>query len=80
VTCRELTDFIMGYVEGELPAESREPFERHLSRCPNCEAYVRQYADTIRAGKRACDCPEDELPASVPEELVQTILAARRTL
>ncbi len=80
MTCREFADFIMDYLAGELPSETRDPFERHLSLCPNCDEYLRQYGDTIRAGKRAFDCPEDELPAGVPEELVQAILAARRSL
>jgi anti-sigma factor RsiW len=77
VTCREFADFIMGYLTGELPSETLEPFERHISRCPNCEEYLRQYKNTIEAGKRAFHCLDDEVPDEVPEDLVKAILASR---
>jgi anti-sigma factor RsiW len=80
VTCREFTDFIMSYLDGELSNDVRAPFERHLERCPGCNEYLRQYTDTIRAGKRAFDCSDDAVPDDVPEELVQAILAARKGL
>jgi len=34
--CRELADFLMDYVSGELPEESRTHFEFHLTKCRNC--------------------------------------------
>lgn len=78
MNCRELAEFLMDYVSNELPAEARDPFEVHLSRCPNCLEYVRQYRVTIVAERRAFNCDED-LP-EVPEELIQAILLARKGL
>ncbi|HYB97496.1 MAG TPA: zf-HC2 domain-containing protein [Vicinamibacterales bacterium] len=75
--CRELADFLMDYVSGELPAENRTHFEFHLSKCKNCHAYLVQYELTIRAGKMACDEMSDELPP-IPDELVRAVLAARQ--
>jgi anti-sigma factor RsiW len=80
VTCRELADFIMDYLTGELPRTTREPFERHLADCPNCEEYLRQYRQTIEAGKRAFSCETDALPMDIPDDLVQAILDARKGL
>lgn len=78
MTCRELADFILDYLAGELPLTTREPFERHLMQCRDCHEYLRQYRQTVEAGKRAFTCLGDELPADVPEDLVQAILAARK--
>jgi anti-sigma factor RsiW len=76
--CRELAEFLMDYVSGDLPQESHTHFEFHLSKCRNCRAYLLQYEITIRAGKIACDEMSDEL-AEIPDELVRAVLAARVT-
>lgn len=78
MTCREFADFIMDYVSGELPSESRAQFEHHLSLCTNCRKYLTSYEETVKLGKRAFDDDGSPLPADVPEELVQAILEARR--
>ena len=74
--CRELADFLMDYVSGELPVESREHFEFHLSKCKNCHEYLIQYEVTIKAGKIACDELSDEMGA-IPDDLVKAVIAAR---
>lgn len=78
MTCREFIDFIMSYLDGELPGEQRAPFEYHLSRCPACDRYLRQYRATVAAGKAAFTTPDAEVPEEVPEELVSAILSSRR--
>ncbi len=35
-TCEELSDKIVDYVDGELPAEEAQIVARHLSECPRC--------------------------------------------
>ena len=65
----------MDYVAGELPADVLATFELHLSRCPNCRNYLEQYRATIQAGKTACDIAKRGI--TMPEELIQAILAAR---
>jgi anti-sigma factor RsiW len=78
VTCRELTEFIIEYLDGELTPEERAPFERHLKACPPCERYLRQYRFTVAAGRVAFTECEGEIPAQVPEELIRAILDSRR--
>lgn len=75
--CRELAEFLMDYVSGDLPEEARAHFELHLSRCHNCHEYLEQYESTIKAGKIACG-DDQSLPANVPEDLVKAILEARK--
>ncbi len=80
MNCRELAEFILEYTTGELPAEVREVFELHLSRCDNCHEYLAQYKHTVDCERRAFESAPAPLPADVPEELIQAILKARREL
>ena len=47
ITCRQLIEFIADYLDGDLDAVSRADFERHLPRCPSCQAYLQSYRETI---------------------------------
>lgn len=77
MTCKEFADFIADYRSAELAPDVRGQFEDHLARCANCRRYLRAYEDTVTLGRHAY-ADGDPLPADVPEELVQAILAARR--
>ena len=78
MTCRELADFILDYLDGGLAADVRERFEGHLTRCPNCRRYIAAYETTVSLGRRAFD---DESATAdrtgAPEDLIQAILSAR---
>jgi predicted anti-sigma-YlaC factor YlaD len=50
-------------------------FERHLSLCASCRAYVDSYRRTVMLGK---DAYADSALCSPPDELVETILSIRR--
>ena len=76
--CRELADFLLDYVSGELPDDSRAHFELHLQRCRNCHEYLLQYESTIKAGRIACGEASDELPDDIPDDLVKAVMAARK--
>jgi anti-sigma factor RsiW len=76
LTCREIADFLLDYVSGELPDVHVAQFERHLAVCPACVDYIRSYKAAIQLSRNAFDELVDE--TAVPEELVQAILATRR--
>ncbi len=78
MTCRELADFLMQYVEGGLAPDQRGEFETHVGICPDCLNYLDTYKETVRLGRSICAEPEGPVPAEVPEELVTAVLAARR--
>ncbi|MSO92928.1 MAG: anti-sigma factor [Rhodospirillales bacterium] len=40
ISCEELTDLINPYVDGELSAQDRDAFERHVAACANCSRAV----------------------------------------
>jgi anti-sigma factor RsiW len=75
LTCRELTEFLADYFAGELGPDGRSLFEGHLADCPDCVAYLRSYAETMRLAKDAYG--DEPVPAGVPEQLIRAILAAR---
>lgn len=75
--CREFTEFIVDYLAGVLPEDTRARFERHLSRCDACRAYLSNYEATIALEREAFADPDADVPADVPEDLVQAILNSR---
>lgn len=77
--CKEITDFIMAYLDNELEVETRRTFEYHLGKCPACVTFLDSYKRSISLGREAFTCPENR-PASahVPEGLIKAILEATR--
>ena len=75
LACREITDLLTAYLEGELPGEARERFDAHLAECPYCTTYVAQMLATIdRLGR----LDEATLPAGVRERLAAAFRDGRR--
>ena len=79
MTCREFTDFIVDHCEGRLPKPVAEEFDDHLSVCPACRTYLRNYRRTIDLARDAAR-GDEALPADVPRELVEAVLAASRRM
>lgn len=77
LTCRQVVDFIMAYLEGELDADARREFERHLHVCPSCVNYLASYRRTVELGKVAMADSEDDATGTVPEALLRAIRRAR---
>ena len=80
MTCREFIEFVWRYVDEDLRPEERVQFEAHLADCPDCIKYLRSYGDTMRAGRIAFRDLDESVPAGVPEELIQAVLASRACL
>jgi anti-sigma factor RsiW len=77
MTCKQLVEFLMDYMDGSLSEPQRACFEEHLAECPDCVAYLATYQEVIRIGKAICAEERDSVPPDVPEELVHAVLAAR---
>ncbi len=75
LTCREFEDFILNYLEDELPTYQKIKFEFHIKVCKECRDYLAAYQLSINSYKEACSVDQAELPP-VPEELVEAILIA----
>jgi anti-sigma factor RsiW len=77
MTCREFADFIGDYESGALPEPARASFERHLTRCLNCQRYLTHYREAVALGRAAFEDEDAAVPGNVPEDLIAAILAAR---
>lgn len=75
--CRQVLDFLAAYLDGELSEQERSDFDAHLAFCPDCVRYLDSYRETARLGAAAYDDAE-ATASSVPESLVQAVLASRR--
>lgn len=76
--CREIADFLMAYVDGELPDDQRQVFDAHMTACPCCAKYLASYRTTVALGREAL-CGDDEHDTGdLPDELIRAVLAARR--
>jgi len=79
MTCREIVEFLMRYLDGELPPEQAAVFAAHLGDCPQCEAYLETYRQTVQLSRLACAARDEEAPcADMPEALVRAVVAASR--
>jgi anti-sigma factor RsiW len=48
LSCQELVELVTDYLEGALPSELHERFERHIAHCSGCQTYLEQMHATIR--------------------------------
>ena len=78
ITCRQFEDFLLDYHEGNLTAGQRRIFELHIAVCRECRDYLAAYRHTLELGKRAFEDPKAPLPGTVPEDLIEAVLAARQ--
>ena len=77
LTCRELVEFLDNYIAHDMGGRALASFEKHLSDCPPCVAYLETYRQSIRMGRAALKGSDEHVPEAVPEDLVRAILAAR---
>ncbi len=67
LTCKELVELVTDYLEDMLPLAERRRFERHVTACSGCRAYLSQMRALIRASGRIV---EQDLPAAMRDELL----------
>ncbi len=77
LTCEQLERFIVDYLDSKLPAVQQREFEEHLSHCPACEGYLANYRSSIKLSQAAFKEESDSRCETMPEALVQAILASR---
>jgi anti-sigma factor RsiW len=76
LTCKEITELVTDYAEGNLSFMDRLRFRMHIGMCRNCRRYVRQVKATAAAlGK----LPPPELPPDLEQELLQRFESWKRT-
>lgn len=71
VSCRDVVDLLIDYIEQDLDGDREALVERHLSDCPTCHTFVRQY-------RRTSALCRDELARNMPCDLQTRLVAALR--
>lgn len=79
-TCKEVSEFLMAFLDKELPSAQQDEFARHMAMCPPCAEYMRTYQDTIKLckGAHAAGKSVEKPSEKPPEQLINAILASRR--
>jgi len=78
LTCKEFDDFMVDYLGDGLSVWQKYMCWLHVRMCRECAHFVREYKGTIELGKMAFQDMDDEVPASVPDELIKAALAHRK--
>lgn len=77
MTCRQVENFLMDYLDGRLSFWTRIRFNFHIMLCPNCPKYMQEYKNVIALGKQIFENPDDQAVGNVPNEILHAILDAR---
>lgn len=78
MTCQQLEDFIIDYLDGELPTGQKFVLELHLMVCPECRDYLAAYRQTMAIMKRVSEDERPPVPMKMPDDLIKAIHAARQ--
>ncbi len=79
LTCRQVEEFLMDYLERRLGFWKTLQFRLHLLMCPDCSKYFQEYKNTIALGKTVFENPDDEAAGNVPDELLEAIIRATKS-
>ncbi len=73
ISCKEFDQFIIDYLERQLPFIKRLIFNLHLLLCSDCRAYIKAYQKSIEVGKKYYEEMGKETREDPPEELLEII-------
>lgn len=76
LTCRQITELVTDYAEGNLSLVDRLRFQLHIGICRNCRRYVLQVKTTaVALGK----LPPPEIPPELEDELLRRFETWKQT-
>lgn len=75
ISCHQLIEFCMDYLDGALPQEEQAGFRRHLAQCPDCVTFFETYQRTPELSREAL---ATQIPVSVKQS-VRDFLVSRRS-
>jgi anti-sigma factor ChrR (cupin superfamily) len=76
LTCKEITELVTDYAEGNLSFMDRVRFQMHIGMCRNCRRYVRQVKAT--AGALGL-LPPPEIRPDLEQELLARFESWKKT-
>jgi anti-sigma factor RsiW len=75
ISCDQFLAELGDYLEGEVAAEIRQQLEGHLAHCATCQVLVDSARKTLQI---VTESGSFDLPVSVSEPIVETIMAKIR--
>lgn len=78
LTCKQFDEFMMDYLEGNLPFWQKVSCGLHVRMCRKCAKFIRQYRRVVLLEKSAFVVPRNSIPEPVPEELIKAALSHRK--
>lgn len=66
LSCQQVVDFCLEFLDGSLPDEERRRFQSHLGRCPDCVGFFETY-------RRTPEISRDAFALQMPESLKETV-------
>jgi len=78
ITCKAFEEFILDYLEDDLPRRQKIVFEMHLKLCRECRDYLKAYRVSMALAAEALGDESGFQPEDVPEDLIAAVLAARK--
>jgi anti-sigma factor RsiW len=76
LTCKEITELVTEYAEGNLSFMDQLRFQMHIGMCRNCRRYVRQVKATAAALGML---PSPELSPDLEQELLRRFESWKQT-
>ena len=77
LTCAQFEALLDGYLDSDLTARSRVAVDFHIRTCPACKRYLAAYGKVRALIPETLTQADADALATVPEDLVTAILAAR---
>jgi len=78
LTCRQVEQFLLDYLEGQVSLWTWCKFRYHLLFCDDCRKYLEDYRHAVALGRRIFANPDDEAAGNVPDGILEAILKARQ--
>jgi anti-sigma factor RsiW len=66
ISCQQLIDFCLDYLDGSLPDDEQLRFKRHLGQCPDCVVFFETY-------RRTPEISREVLSLAMPEALKMSV-------
>jgi len=78
LTCRQVEQFLMDYLDWQVTLWTWCKFRYHLHICDDCRQYLQDYRNAMALGIRIFANPEDEAFGKVPDEILAAILKSTK--
>ncbi len=76
ISCQQLIDYCVDYLEGDLPDDEQVRFRRHLGQCPDCVTFFETYRRTPEVSRAALST---SIPVSVKESVLSFLRVRRES-